>query len=355
MNLCEFYQGSNITYHWAGSSPSLIIMYTPPGIDERWVLKCYSVFHGYVYSYGVVYEGRMYSEIVPQLLERSPCFVPPRGLAVCSPEAVEDSTFKDWWESYIAKIARRAIGRVENLDFYVNLYDVPDTEGESYFYIMRKLADKVRDNPALMLESPELFMTGALAIENATSLEELVNSKRYILTNEDCDSILFQILYALLQMQYLRVMHNDLHFLNMLVQELPETVSDTYDVLGKTYRVPVKYRVYIFDWDMAYSEELGPNKKLDEYMCPDLGICNKFTPKRDLYTILCSIITTPVPDYMKQMAARMVPQFSSLRDLENFQCSVNTNKDPALFNSVVPDIIEMITDGLGSAEEWCIM
>jgi len=236
----------------------------------------------------------------------------------------------------------------DDLEPFMRLYDIPTdksvSERQNMFF------NAVEQDRKKLLEFPELFVIAMLKIEKATSLLDFLTSRCSTLTDEDCDSIMFQIFYALLKMQELGVMHNDLHFKNIMVEELPETTIDTYDVDGKNYKVPVKYRVYIFDWDMAYCDELGVNLSLNNYLSPELGICNKFTPKVDLYTVLRIIEMFDCPTTLKNMV-REIPGLDNLHKFETYCCRINANKDLSLFIEIVPEITEMIMR-LKSTVKW---
>ena len=115
------------------------------------------------------------------------------------------------------------------------------------------------------------------------------------LSARDKLEVMFQIVYSLRVMNIMRFTHNDLHAGNVLVEELPEKTTRYYHVPGrrgapgKTFTIRTKYVPLLFDWDLAYAEQLGPNPKIDDFFCRDLNICNRFSEKTDLYILTCTL------------------------------------------------------------------
>jgi len=115
------------------------------------------------------------------------------------------------------------------------------------------------------------------------------------LSARDKLEVMFQIVYSLRVMNILRFNHNDLHAGNVLVEELPEKTTRYYHVPGrrgapgKTFTIRTKYVPLLFDWDLAYAEQLGPNPKIDTFFCGELNICNRFSEKTDLYILVCTL------------------------------------------------------------------
>jgi len=101
--------------------------------------------------------------------------------------------------------------------------------------------------------------------------------------------ILFQILYCLCVLNVHKIMHNDLHSGNILISTLDKKVKLKYKVSGVNFEIKTQHIVYIFDWDRAYIESLGPNPLNEGELCDTLNMCNKWNPFYDLYTILCSL------------------------------------------------------------------
>jgi serine/threonine protein kinase len=111
------------------------------------------------------------------------------------------------------------------------------------------------------------------------------------LRKTEVSNVLFQIIFGLEVMQKFRLVHNDLHSNNILIAEFPEPITLYFRLPIKNgtrvFRINTKYIPYIFDWDFAYCESLGMNKKILKYNY--LNIFNRFSKKVDLYTLFCSL------------------------------------------------------------------
>lgn len=102
-------------------------------------------------------------------------------------------------------------------------------------------------------------------------------------------TVLFQILYALTVMEKFRIMHNDLHFGNILIVEKEENVPMYFDIDGEKFSFETRFIPYIFDWDYGYVEPLGDNPRITKTLCGESGICNRYSPRYDLYILLCTL------------------------------------------------------------------
>lgn len=138
-----------------------------------------------------------------------------------------------------------------------------------------------------------------LKFDDSKMLDELTGIKfNYILTKKQegitLDEFLinsskvyhgmaiFQLLIALYAMEYLRLVHNDLHVGNIFVTKgkrrkikyVIDNVVYTYDNLG--------INVKIYDFDRSYCQYLGKNELLEK-LCPIsyYDECNIFEKKRD--------------------------------------------------------------------------
>lgn len=117
----------------------------------------------------------------------------------------------------------------------------------------------------------------------------------------DYIKILFQILYSLAVMEVFRLVHNDLHYSNILVTELPNPVTYIYIYKEKIFKITTKYIAYLFDWDLAYSDLLGPNPKIVDFDCKTYNVCNRYSSKFDLYVLLCYLGTKISEGYDSQL------------------------------------------------------
>lgn len=147
-----------------------------------------------------------------------------------------------------------------------------------------------------------IIMTKRLGTDGKglTTLREFVKNHKN--NHTLLQKIYFQLLYTLAILEEYKIMHNDLHGDNVLVEEYKTPVTFQYTLrfgdIVKSVNFTTKYIPYIFDWDHAYVQELGDNYMNDLNIDGIYqGILNRFTPKFDLYTLLC---TTEFPEIFKK-------------------------------------------------------
>jgi len=108
------------------------------------------------------------------------------------------------------------------------------------------------------------------------------------LTNQQSTEVMFQIVYGLVLMGLFRIMHNDLHYLNVLIAEFKKPIKLGFVVDNKMFMLKTKFIPYLFDWDFGFAESLGDNPKIENY--DDLNIKNRYSEKVDMYTLFCTLI-----------------------------------------------------------------
>lgn len=101
--------------------------------------------------------------------------------------------------------------------------------------------------------------------------------------------VFFQAVYSLAVMDFFGVVHNDLHFGNMFVQELPSEICMQFQFpsVGKEVTLHTKYILKFFDWDRGYIESLGDNKLLDFTVYTHA--VNSARTKQDFSQFLCGM------------------------------------------------------------------
>ena len=106
-------------------------------------------------------------------------------------------------------------------------------------------------------------------------------------------SILFQLLYTLLVLDKIKLTHYDLHFGNIFLEEVEDSVDKTfvYFISLDTYVVLTvgKYFVKLFDWDFAYNKQLithAESKSRNVWPCDSFGKCNTHSSTYDVHQIL---------------------------------------------------------------------
>lgn len=170
-------------------------------------------------------------------------------------------------------------------------------------------------------------------IDGITLHQTLTNNNT---TDEELVSILFQIVYNLVVMNYYGIQHNDLHTDNVFVEDLGVIHYHSYRITkDRVYTVPVRYMVSFYDWDLGTlfstpfneEEEDFINSDLPGKLCKSYGICNEKLDKFDLFLVL-SFLNASIP-YVKNKLV-----------LEEFiRVSVN---DPSL-----------LTTEMGYKFRWC--
>jgi hypothetical protein len=105
------------------------------------------------------------------------------------------------------------------------------------------------------------IMTGSS--KSMTSARELflnIKHGKIIFPEYEYSSIMFQFFYALYVMHVHKIVHNDNHMGNVLIQTLPEEITLDFTIGPLNVKFSTKYIVKFFDWDRAYCEALGKNE-----------------------------------------------------------------------------------------------
>jgi len=197
---------------------------------------------------GLKYEISVYKYIVDQILSKgySPNFIPYLGFGRCSYSQIKD-LFPDPSE-------------VEYIDKYMNEF----------------LA-----HPEI---SVNMLVTGRPTRPvKVVSFADILRSNA---TDRNMAQIMLQIFYSLYIMGKFRLVHNDLHYRNVLVAVYPKRMKMSFVIGEKSWFVKTRFIPLFFDWDFAYAEPLGDNPKLDS-RCKDTNMCNRYGAKFDIYTLLC--------------------------------------------------------------------
>jgi len=103
--------------------------------------------------------------------------------------------------------------------------------------------------------------------------------------------ILFQIIYSLEVMQRFRIVHNDFHAANVLIARFDTEIELGFEISEtQRFQFKTKYIPYLFDWDFAFVEKLGPNPKIKGFTSLyRYAFNNNFSSRRDLYTFFCTL------------------------------------------------------------------
>lgn len=108
-------------------------------------------------------------------------------------------------------------------------------------------------------------------------------------TPPDLFNVLFQAMVACYALSLSKTTANDFHLGNIWVEPLREPVTVVYIVDGTPYTLVMKYMALLYDFDHAYCERLGPNPKLDGWLCQQYGHCNYTSEAKDALKILMGV------------------------------------------------------------------
>jgi hypothetical protein len=106
----------------------------------------------------------------------------------------------------------------------------------------------------------------------------------WLVTNKDIENIwyiLFQICAACYSMSLCKMTHNDLHLGNIFIEERDDIEKIVYIINNKKYILYTRYKVFIFDFDRSYCQNLG-----DNIINP---INNIFIDNIDIIEVLCEV------------------------------------------------------------------
>ena len=206
-------------------------------------------------------ERRIYSEIVPIMLKKSPHFV-------------------KYIDDFLLPGFKKTLSSIVKGEDKTNRYEAAE--------ILYQIGKIEKSNRYSKSSNSDIHM---LIIERAPgkTLEDWLDSSLYkkFFTEKqkkqfDMD-IAMQVAYTLSIMAEEKVMHNDFHNANLYVVEREKTRLP-YQINGKSFSS--KYFVYFFDYDHSSVENKIENTYLTNAMCAKFGECNHFTPKWDWFTFL---------------------------------------------------------------------
>lgn len=127
-----------------------------------------------------------------------------------------------------------------------------------------------------------------LANESVSNKAVSLYEKMPYLGMTDMMQLLFQVAQACYSLYLTRSAHNDLHLGNIWVQQFDSPKNLRYIIDGKTYDLEgCKYEIKLYDFDLAYSEQLGSNLSLAR---PGFEfIRNKVVSGKDFVKVVCGL------------------------------------------------------------------
>ena len=181
----------------------------------------------------------------------------------------------------------------------------------------------IKDNTVnFTKKDTHILVTGSVV--NIMSLSDLLTKKKDI-TKSEIKSIIFQLFYTLMIMENFEIIHNDLHFNNILVQTLDKDVQLSFRVKLGEIRFTTRYLIKIFDWDMSYCEAVGINPKLTDGGYAFYNMNNEFRRNVDLINVICG--SKDYPNFFKYIKPLMrEPDFNFEQEKQNIQIIINLSK-----------------------------
>lgn len=206
---------------------------------------------------GLDYEENMYKYITEKIIlpKKSNNFIPYVGGSICS--------------------LRNIVEAVK-----VSILDRQEKK-----LILEKLSTPLTVFPDAKLK---MMITGTMEDKKRfLSLRDIVKTS---LSLYDLNSIIIQLLHALLVMQQFKIMHNDLHTGNILVEKVYPLKQVDLAIGSVVISFKTKYIPKIYDWDRGYCEAVGENKMLTRERYTKLNIRNSFRKSQDYYQLICGLV-----------------------------------------------------------------
>lgn len=136
--------------------------------------------------------------------------------------------------------------------------------------------------------------------------------------------ILFQIFAACYAMSLSKMVHNDLHFSNIFIEDI-EYQEVSYGFFGAYYTFMTDVKVKIYDFDNSYVERFGRNLGISQYFCDVYSYCNNFTENFDIMTVLIKVFnnvfgsTEISRDDKNKIRTLLYPLFMKVLNIETQQ------------------------------------
>lgn len=172
---------------------------------------------------------------------------------------------------------------------------------------------------------------------DSTKIKPLIDKMDYFDANPDeFKPVLFQAVYSLAVMGMFGIVHNDLHFGNVLIQTLPSKISMQFKIrthtgIEETVRLYTDYVIKFFDWDRGYVKELGDNLFLSESV--SIHQINNTRTKQDFAQFLCGLARYPniwkmaIDMFGKKKEIPNDPSFYEFGSKRNYQSVTIDDKD----------------------------
>jgi hypothetical protein len=225
--------------------------------------KCYSF-------YGFNYEMKIYEKVIPKIIYYSPNFVLGYVLSYKKNDMNENN--KNMYNIFNEELQKLKMESKKSISIEDRLNLLGCDEDEVHILISEFVEDFREDYKE---KGEEFKYSGYYHIRQVVDLNE-----------DDFRKVVIQIILTLAIMSLFKFSNNDLHLNNIRIKK--EKPIDLHYYFGKEIylTIPkVEYKVYFFDWDRAYAEELGDNIEL-EFICETILSCNGYYLISDIVKVL---------------------------------------------------------------------
>lgn len=261
------------------------------------------------YTTSLEYEARIYQYITDHIILEnvSPNFVPILLNQTCSVGSIIDSITK--FKSTFKADYRLRFERLDKLLIKLAYLNYKFNNNLSLRFIM------TGSSPDVM----SMYDFCDLLVADQNSPDFISKLKRDVLSNglsgnlriDEYKAILFQFFYTFYVLSKHRIMHNDNHFDNTLIQILDKPVTFEISIFGNVVKFSTQYVVKFFDWDRSYREgEMTRNELTFRSFLANSRSIAKFIPNRDFAQFLCEIRKF---DVFTPFLSRLIPNFSTMK------------------------------------------
>lgn len=210
---------------------------------------------------------------------------------------------------------------------YIRSKAVQNKELLKYIVPMRLAAVDRKSHTAYIFTQDTGGIPLSKIAENSHSLEKYFKDPQHTITSQFVSNIFTQLLYVISVLQTIQIVHNDLHFANILV--VRDNVSNkTYEMFGQVFQVENHpYSLMVYDFDIAsIVSPSSLNNPFRSATCTKSGRCKDYL-YTDLYVWLVHLISASHAwDFVDSTEER---RFQELVD--RFKADVKKSKSKTIF------------------------
>lgn len=173
---------------------------------------------------------------------------------------------------------------------YIRSKAVGNKEYKKHFAQMLLSAIDKRSNKGYIFTQNTGGIPLFLIAGNSRSLQKYFNDTQHTITAQFTANIFTQLLYVISLLQGINIVHNDLHFGNVLIVK-DDINTKTYTMFGETFKVENHpYSLVVYDFDMAsIVTPSNLNNPFRQGMCSEYGRCKNYL-YTDLYIWLVHLL-----------------------------------------------------------------